>query len=292
MPHRSDLDRQERTEQAPEGARSAPEHQRAPRLVWGEIRPPCRVPECAEFPGPKGLCHRHADKARRLGFNPRSLTAAQLAQLRVKPARLYDASSRCTIPGCPARPIAKGLCVNDYVLAKHRGFRPGALDEEAVAELARIARQRHAPRRDCGVPACKGPAGLTGLCQRHYRLAWGRGLDPARLSREELAGLEVRLPPGRRPTVRPCTVPGCERPAAIKGLCQKDYVKARSRGFAPGALTEAELKQLAVDLRKARRAAQAPAPRRTAPARCSEPGCERRGFARGLCTRHYLMRTR
>jgi hypothetical protein len=86
--------------------------------------------------------------------------------------------------------------------------------------------------RKCGEVNCTGLVVARGLCRRHYTVWW-----------------EIN-----RPTPKPCSKAGCNRPSRKAGMCQLHYTQEH---------------------------------RIKTPNRCSHAGCQRGVLARGLCNTHY-----
>jgi hypothetical protein len=78
-------------------------------------------------------------------------------------------------------------------------------------------------------------------------------MDAQRPAKRAPTGVPKRRP-GRPPGsgTRLCKVPGCGRPHAAKGLCMNHYTKAKRLKMNADSLSDANLKELARDLRGAR----------------------------------------
>lgn len=110
------------------------------------------------------------------------------------------------------------------------------------------------------------------------------------------SGMTESTEPLAKGAVAGCIVPGCQRPAKVKGLCASHYGKARRSKFVGPTFTEEQLAELAEDARGKRFAASgrskpvvARTPTRALPPvpSCVVPGCSSSAKTKGLCGRHY-----
>jgi hypothetical protein len=120
--------------------------------------------------------------------------------------------------------------------------------------LVRVGRSVH-QSGTCAVPGCSRRKAARGLCPNHYAKGRKLGFNLQSLSSSQLDQLAQdgrSLRTGRRggsARAAGCSVPGCRRPHAAKGLCMNHYAKAKRLKLNPDSLGASELQVLATDQR-------------------------------------------
>ncbi|WP_155335184.1 hypothetical protein [Acrocarpospora corrugata] len=123
--------------------------------------------------------------------------------------------------------------------------------------------------KGCSVRECERTVLALGVCAQHYygapdkRSTCTADCD-RQVHRRGLCTSHYRL--WRLAVAEPCSIEGCERPAADSGMCGLHVQRVRKSG----------------------RAGEAASRLRSTDGLCGEDGCELKIFTRGLCRGHYL----
>jgi hypothetical protein len=111
----------------------------------------------------------------------------------------------------------------------------------------------------CRVQGCSRKKAAKGLCQNHYAKARKLGMNLESLTASQLGqlgadGRSLRFAnsAGSARSNAVCSVPGCARRHAARGLCMPHYAKANRLKMNTSSLSAGDMQTLATDLRGAR----------------------------------------
>ena len=94
------------------------------------------------------------------------------------PRRKMTSPSKCGVPGCGRRKVARGLCGAHYKRWKRSGLKvAGPEDWEKLQEVLAPPVKQVDPDRGCSVPGCVGSHRALGLCSTHYKRRWRERLS-------------------------------------------------------------------------------------------------------------------
>jgi hypothetical protein len=129
----------------------------------------------------------------------------------------------------------------------------------------------------------------SGLHQRIEELTARLGSSGKAASEPKAAPQPSTAPPdgADQEGSRVCSEPGCDQPARARGLCSKHYQRLRyaekralERGRpAPASLAEARAERARLPIRKTEKRGGG---------LCSQAGCERPNYAKGMCGKHFM----
>ena len=149
----------------------------------------CSVDGCGRRHHARGYCSAHYDRFRAYGDVDAGIPIGEAR------ASLENAGE-CGVADCTLPAVVRGYCRPHYLRARSGG--------EFTSKL-------------CAVPTCTRKIHTRGYCHAHYMRFYTHG--------DVMADVPLR----RWQRYEGCSIEGCERLHAARGLCAKHYNQARLR---------------------------------------------------------------